>query len=324
MPPPHNNNSLKNPTAIRANQETDPECLQLENQSLSHQAAPLRDLSASIDSSLDRLEHALDRTTQQTTQHPFELTVVVPVFNERTTLPRVLERIDESLPASTQTIIVDDASTDGTTEWLAELTPRQNRSVITRKRNHGKGSAVRLGIRHSGGRVVAIQDADLEYDPADLLRVIAPIMQGRYRVVYGSRYLAPHSDPSWFHRFGNQLLTATSNCLTGQRLTDMETCHKAFDGELIRSIPLRECRFGFEPEITGKVASRRIVIGEVPTGYRYRTYAEGKKISWKDGFAAIASMWRYRTRGWFPRLLTSIPDSLGIPSQSSTRGETNR
>lgn len=226
------------------------------------------------------------------------LTVVIPVFNERRSLPEVLARIDEVLPRGTQTIIVDDASTDGTAEWLASLVPRPNRKTIFRRRNHGKGSAVRLGIRHSAGEVVAIQDADSEYDPADLLRVIDPIVQGHAEAVYGSRYLLAGTDPSWLHRFGNWALTTASNCMTGQRLTDMETCHKAFCGSLIRSMDIRQCRFGFEPEITGRLSIRGVTIQEVATGYRSRGYAEGKKITWIDGIVAFVCMWRYRNPRW--------------------------
>jgi glycosyltransferase involved in cell wall biosynthesis len=223
-----------------------------------------------------------------------DVTIIVPVYNERKTLPDVLRRIDEVMPAATETIIVDDASTDGTGEWLEDLESSNNRRIFRRRRNHGKGSAVRLAIRPSRGRVIAIQDADLEYDPADLLRVIWPIIDGKAEVVYGSRYVAGSSDPSLLHRLGNYALTRISNCLTGLRLTDMETCHKAFDGNLLRSIPLCEPRFGFEPEITAKVASRRARILEVPTGYQCRGYEEGKKIGWRDAFDALVCMWIYR------------------------------
>ncbi|QDV43759.1 Undecaprenyl-phosphate mannosyltransferase [Stieleria neptunia] len=231
----------------------------------------------------------------------FGLSVIVPVFNERDTLPKILDRIDEVMPEGTQTVVVDDASTDGTAQWLAALPPRPNRTILLRGRNHGKGSAVRMGMRHSRGDIVAIQDADTEYDPIDLLDVIQPIQQGQADVVYGSRYLGESDDPSMFHRLGNWALTAISNCMTGQQLTDMETCHKAFRGELVRSIRIKECRFGFEPEITGKIAERGIAIAEVPTGYQYRSYDEGKKITWKDGIAALACMWRYRNAGWLRR-----------------------
>lgn len=234
----------------------------------------------------------------------FALTVIVPVFNERRTLPKILERINDVMPQETETVVVDDASTDGTAEWLDSLPNRSNRTILLRRRNHGKGSAVRLGIRHSRGRIVAIQDADTEYDPVDLLDVIGPIQSGQASVVYGSRYLNGSDDPSLMHRLGNWGLTAISNCMTGQRLTDMETCHKAFVGDLVRSIPIQECRFGFEPEITGKIADHGVQIAEVPTGYQYRSYEEGKKITRKDGVAALACMWRYRTSGWAARAVT--------------------
>lgn len=166
--------------------------------------------------------------------------------------------------------------------------------IIRRRRNHGKGSAVRLGIRHSEGRVVAIQDADMEYEPADLLRVVWPVLEGRADAVYGSRYLDKTKNDAWLHRLGNVALTFLSNRLTGLRLTDMETCHKAFRGDFLRSIPLQECRFGFEPEITGKIAARDARVLEVSTSYDARGYDEGKKIGWRDGVSAIACMWKYR------------------------------
>ncbi|MEM9585755.1 MAG: glycosyltransferase family 2 protein [Planctomycetota bacterium] len=223
----------------------------------------------------------------------FDVSIIVPVFNERDTLPEVLDRIDEVMPPSTETVIVDDASTDGTAHWLRGLAERADRKIIRRRRNHGKGSAVRLGIRQSQGRVVAIQDADMEYDPADLLRVVWPILEGRADVVYGSRFLGDCDDALW-HRLGNWALTRASNSLTGLRLTDMETCHKAFRGDLLRSIPLKECRFGFEPEITAKIAARDARVLEVPTTYEARSYQEGKKIGWRDGFSALGCIWKYR------------------------------
>ncbi|MEO1528945.1 MAG: glycosyltransferase family 2 protein [Planctomycetota bacterium] len=277
-----------------------------------------------ISETMDRLESAFATLPEEAADETcYELTVIVPVFNERETLPEILARIDEVMPPRTETIVVDDASSDGTEQWLASLESRADRKLIRRGRNHGKGSAVRLGIRHSRGRVVAIQDADSEYDPIDLLRVIEPILSGDAEVVYGSRYLQQDHDPSWFHRFGNWLLTAISNCMTGQRLTDMETCHKAFRGDLIRSVRLQECRFGFEPEITGKIAALGVSIAEVPTGYNYRSYAEGKKITWHDGIAALACMWRYRTKGWPKRFasgcLRVVARSGSVTRQMATK-----
>lgn len=259
---------------------------------------------------LERIEQTLDDISAATDadQHPapmprlpelqdtIELTIIVPVYNERETLPTVLDRIDEVMPPGTEIIVVDDGSFDGTETWLASLPTRADRKVIRRRGNHGKGSAVRLAIRHSRGRVVAIQDADLEYDPSDLLGVVRPILDGTADVVYGSRYLFESTDRSVVHRLGNWALTRLSNALTGLSLTDMETCHKAFDGDLLRSIDLRECRFGFEPEITAKIASRGTRISEVPVGYQSRGFDEGKKIGWKDGVAALACIWKYRRR----------------------------
>jgi len=247
-----------------------------------------------IDNTLELIAEANSTACGGRDVDQFDVTIIVPVFNERETLPRVLERIEEVMPPATEVIIVDDGSTDGTSQWLGELESKSNRRVFCRRRNHGKGSAVRLAIRHSRGRVVAIQDADLEYDPADLLRVIWPILEGDADVVYGSRYLEGSDDPSWLHRFGNQMLTFGSNLMTGLKLTDMETCHKAFAGSLLREIRLEQTRFGFEPEITAKVAARGAKVIEVPTRYQSRGYDEGKKIGWKDGVAALACIWRYR------------------------------
>lgn len=253
------------------------------------------------DEIVDRVDRTLELIADATASACGELpidhyavSIIVPVLNELKTLPAVLDRIKEVMPTETEVIVVDDCSTDGTTEWLQSLPQRDDLRIIHRRSNHGKGSAVRLAIKHSRGDVVAIQDADLEYDPADLLRTIWPILDGDADVVFGSRYLDQSSDPSLLHRMGNGLLTLGSNLLTGLRLTDMETCHKAFDGDLLRSIPLQECRFGFEPEITAKVAQRTSQILEVPVGYQSRGYEEGKKIGWRDGVAAFACIWKYR------------------------------
>ena len=260
-----------------------------------------------VDRVVERVNQTLDLVTEATAglspnrcqedrsrSDAIELSIIVPVFNEVDTLPRVLDRIDSVMPPATEVIVVDDGSTDGTSTWLRSQTHPAHRRIFCRRRNHGKGSAVRLAIRHSRGRAVAIQDADLEYDPGDLLGVVAPILAGAADVVYGSRYLGPSRDPSWLHRAGNWLLTRLSNQLTGLQLTDMETCHKAFRGDLIREIPLRECRFGFEPEITAKIAHRGVAIEEVATGYDSRGYDEGKKIGWRDAVAALVCMWKYR------------------------------
>ncbi|MEM9645564.1 MAG: glycosyltransferase family 2 protein [Planctomycetota bacterium] len=247
-----------------------------------------------IDETLDLIAQATEVASGRAEVETFDISLIVPVFNERDSLPQVIDRILEVMPPATELILVDDASTDGTTDWLREMDARSNVRVLFRRRNHGKGSAVRLGIRHSLGRVVAIQDADLEYDPADLLRVIWPVLEGEADAVYGSRYLGDQNDDAWLHRMGNGALTMMSNCLTGLKLTDMETCHKAFRGDFLRSIPLRECRFGFEPEITAKIAARDAKVIEVPTRYQARGYDEGKKIGWRDALSALRCMWTYR------------------------------
>lgn len=254
-----------------------------------------------IDPLVDRINESLDLIAEATSAAAgirpvdhYDVSIVVPVYNERYTLPQVLRRIEDVMPLATEVIVVDDGSTDGTAHWLRGLEPRAGRTIIRRRQNHGKGSAVRLGIRHSQGRVVAIQDADLEYDPADLLRGIWPILEGRADVVYGSRYLTGNNDSSGWHRLGNWMLTRLSNACTGLRLSDMETCHKVFRGDLIRSIPLSEPRFGFEPEITAKVAARDARVLEVPAHYEARGYEDGKKIGWRDGLAAVACVFKHR------------------------------
>lgn len=252
------------------------------------------------DAAVDAAEQALRLIEQavEAVQGPLTdgiptLSIVVPVYNERQTLPIVLDRIDR-IEIDKQTVVVDDGSRDGTADWLASLPARRDRVVILRRRNRGKGASLRIGFRHTRGHVVAIQDADLEYDPADLVRVIQPILAGLADVVYGSRYLGPVvQDTSRLHRAGNRLLTGLSNRLTGLHLSDMETCHKAFRGELIRSLPIRENRFGFEPEITARVARSGARLLEVPTRYDSRGYDEGKKIGWRDAAVALWCMARY-------------------------------
>ena len=221
------------------------------------------------------------------------VSIIVPVYNEIATIAAILDRIDVVMPEGTEVIVVDDASTDGTSGFLECQRQRSGYRIIRRRRNHGKGSAVRLAIRHSRGNVVAIQDADTEYDPVDLLPAIEQIQSGDSDVVYGSRYLTD-DDTSWTHRKLNGFLTHLSNRATGQQLTDMETCHKAFRGDLVRGLTLRERRFGLEPEITAKLSAQGIRIDEVPTRYNARGKAEGKKIGWKDGVSALACLIRYR------------------------------
>ncbi len=247
-----------------------------------------------IDATLDLLADATSAAEEVRAAGIYDVTIVVPVYNERDTLPEVLDRIEEVMPPSTEVIVVDDGSTDGTGHYLRSLTPHDARKVIVRRQNYGKGSAIRLAVRHSRGRVVAIQDADLEYDPADLLGAIWPILEGDADVVYGSRYRRRGQDPSMLHRLGNWGLTRLSNALSGLQLTDMETCQKAFRGDLLRSIRLQEPRFGFEPEITAKIAALGVTVMEVPVSYEPRGYQQGKKIGCTDALDAVACMWKYR------------------------------
>ncbi len=214
-----------------------------------------------------------------------KLSVVMPVYNERATLREVVAQVLKS-PQEIELICVDDGSHDGSREILAELKAQYpNIHVLLQPKNMGKGAALRRGIQAATGEYVVIQDADLEYDPSEYGALLEPLVQGKADVVYGSRFLgsAPHRVLYFWHSVGNWLLTLLSNCLTNINLSDMETCYKMFRREVIQSIPLEEDRFGFEPEITVKVAKRRLRIYEVGISYWGRTYEEGKKIGWKDG-----------------------------------------
>jgi glycosyltransferase involved in cell wall biosynthesis len=224
-----------------------------------------------------------------------KLSVVMPVYNERDFLRRVVERVLQS-PFDLELLCVDDGSSDGSREILEELKREHPRvQVFLQPQNMGKGAALRRGIREASGEFVIIQDADLEYDPIDYKTLLDPLVQGKADVVYGSRFLgsAPHRVLYFWHSVGNRLLTLLSNCLTNINLTDMETCYKAFRREVIQAIPIEENRFGFEPEITVKIAKRRLRIYEVGISYWGRTYEEGKKINWRDGVRAVWCLLKY-------------------------------
>lgn len=223
------------------------------------------------------------------------LSVIIPAYNEKDTVLELLRRVEAvPLGLEKEIIVVDDFSTDGTREILAGL-DRPDIRVLFHAKNMGKGSALRTGFSEATGDIILVQDADLEYDPADYPGLLAPILDGRADVVYGSRFLGgPHRVLFFWHSVGNRFLTALSNVVTNLNLTDMETCYKVFRGDVLRKLSLKSRRFGFEPEITVKVAKLKCRIYEVPISYAGRNYSEGKKIGWKDGLAALFHIMRYR------------------------------
>jgi len=227
------------------------------------------------------------------------LSIVIPVYNELDTIGEIL-RLVEAAPVSglrKEIVLVDDRSTDGTRDFLRkEVETRAGVRVLYHDRNRGKGAALRTGISHTTGDVVLIQDADLEYDPREYPKLLAPILDGRADVVYGSRFSGSEAKRVLFfwHSVGNRFLTTLSNVFTNINLTDMETCYKVFRGDVIRGMRIEEDRFGFEPEVTAKVAKLKCRIYEVGIGYSGRTYAEGKKIGWKDGIRAVWCILKYR------------------------------
>ena len=236
---------------------------------------------------------------------PLLVSLVIPVYNEINTLPEILRRI-LAVDFPKELVIIDDCSTDGSREFLKELAEKGLKhlgavgkknvelKILFQEKNQGKGAAIRRGFESFSGEIVMIQDADLEYDPRDIPRLIKPILEGNADVVFGSRFIGDTRRVLYFwHAVLNNLLTLLSNMSSGLNLTDMETCYKAFRAEVVRGLRIEEDRFGIEPELTAKVAKKSWRIYEVPISYFGRTYEEGKKIGWKDGVRALYAIAKY-------------------------------
>jgi len=223
-----------------------------------------------------------------------KLSIVIPVYNERELLLKIIAKVEDVIKEEKEIILVDDCSTDGTRDILKELERENKYKIFYHDVNMGKGAALRTGFEHTSGEIVMIQDSDLEYDPAEYTVLISPILKDKADVVYGSRFLSgPHRVLFFWHYVGNKLLTTFSNMMTNLNLSDMETCYKVFRREVLNKVKIKSNRFGFEPEFTAKIAKNHFRIYEVPISYHGRDYSEGKKITWKDGFVAIWCIIKY-------------------------------
>jgi glycosyltransferase involved in cell wall biosynthesis len=268
-----------------------------------------------------------------------KMSVVIPVYNERRYIARVLERVQAVAPPDKEIIVVDDASTDGTRELLERIDRAcregsasialgdlaaplriDNVSICFQPENRGKGAALRRGFEMATGDVVVVQDADLEYDPGDYGALTAPITAGLADVVYGSRFLGgPHRVLFFWHYVANRLLTLLSNMLNNLNLTDMETCYKVFRREVLAAVDLKQDRFGFEPEVTAKVAALGVRVYEVPVSYHGRTYAEGKKIGWRDAFQAVWCIVKYGLTASRQRRTSALRTAAPLHPQTRVR-----
>ena len=224
-----------------------------------------------------------------------KLSIIIPCYNEVNTIEIILRKIHETVNYEKEIIVIDDNSIDGSRKILEKIHVGKIDQLILNEKNYGKGYSVRKGIEKASGDIIIIQDADLEYDPLDYPKLIDPINKNIADVVYGSRFVGSNEKRVLFfwHSVGNRLLTVLSNMFTNINLTDMECCYKAFKSNILKEIKLKENRFGFEPEITAKIAKLNIRIYEVGVGYFGRKYADGKKITWKDGFSAIRCIFKY-------------------------------
>jgi len=221
-----------------------------------------------------------------------KLSILIPIYNESATVLEIIQRV-QAVPFEKEIIAVDDGSTDGTRDLLSRV-EKDGVIVLHHERNRGKGAAIRTGLERATGDIIVIQDADLEYDPRDYTQLVQPIVEGRAKVVYGSRFLGPRMAMFFWHMLANKMLTLMTNVLYDAILSDMETGYKAFRADVIKNMKLRSRRFDFEPEVTAKVLKRHIRIFEVPISYYGREYSEGKKIGMNDGFVAIWTLLKYR------------------------------
>ncbi|MDQ3935755.1 MAG: glycosyltransferase family 2 protein [Actinomycetota bacterium] len=258
-----------------------------------HDTGSLPPLAVDPTPALAEIEHSSERLTP-TDPDPL-VTFVMPAYNEATNIEDVLQRV-YALPLRSEVIAVDDGSTDNTPEILRKWSESHGLLYVEHERNSGKGAAVRTGLARSTGEIVVIQDADMEYDPADVVDLVKPIVEGYADVVYGSRLTGgrPQRAYMFWHLVGNRMLALLTNLLWNTTLTDMETGYKAFRGEIIRSFELYESDFRIEPEITSEVLRRKLRLYQIPIAYYGRTHGEGKKISWRDGFPAVWTLLRLR------------------------------